>query len=96
MAGSITPINPLNSTPAQTIKDKKGGKGLYSKYTVIDNTTHEVIQDCFVLRPDKDPTAEDALLFYAEATQNEELAVDLAHWLQELHPPQEAPTHESD
>lgn len=53
-------------------------KGLYNKYTIIKNETGKKVTDrCFVLKPDQDPAAREALRTYAKATKNEELAKDL-------------------
>jgi hypothetical protein len=47
-------------------------KGLYPKY--------------FVLRPEKDEAARDALLEYALATTNPQLSEDIIAWLEKLEP----------
>lgn len=41
----------------------------------------EVVRDCFVLRPDKDPAALVALRTYAETTPNQKLGTDLLAWI---------------
>lgn len=58
-----------------------GEKGLYVKYDVKKAGTDEVVSDCFVLRPDRDPAAIDALIAYAEATENDALAKDISEWV---------------
>lgn len=58
--------------------------GLYSKYTVVNNSTGELVTDCFVLKPLKDKTARKALLFYADNCKTPQLSADIKEWLQEL------------
>lgn len=52
-------------------------KGLKGKFLVFKSDTGEMIKNCFVLRPDKDPAAVAALRAYAEATDNDTLAADI-------------------
>lgn len=59
-------------------------RGLYGKYIVVNIKSGEEITDCFVLRPGRDPAARAALLAYAEATENAQLADDLQHWLVDI------------
>ncbi len=56
-------------------------KGLYGKYLVVKVVDGTVIEDCFILRPDKDPAAVVALQAYATATENRTLADDLYKWV---------------
>ena len=56
-------------------------KGLYDKYMVIKVVDGTVIENCFILRPDKDPAAVKALQAYAAATENKVLAADLFAWV---------------
>lgn len=56
-------------------------KGLYNKYLVIKVVDDTVIDNCFILRPDKDPAAVTALQAYAAATGNKVLANDLYAWV---------------
>jgi hypothetical protein len=60
--------------------------GLYAKYKVTKVSTGEDIRDCFVLRPDRDEHARAALRAYAESIreENEELAMHLATWMDEI------------
>lgn len=60
---------------------KPSKKGLYNKYTVINNVTNEEVKDCFVLKPTSDEAAKKALLYYAEICGNEQLANDIKSWL---------------
>lgn len=72
----------VDETPAQS-------KGLYDKFTVIDNRTGEVVRTpVFVLRPDKDPVAWDALLAYSSFTSNDELRKDLIKWITSIKRPE--------
>jgi hypothetical protein len=56
-------------------------KGLYDKYMVIKVVDGTVIENCFILKPDKDPAAVKALQAYAAATDNKVLAADLYAWV---------------
>lgn len=56
--------------------------GLYAKYEVTKDG--EPVEDCFVLEPENDSAAREALIRYAEETDNEELAEDLREWVVEL------------
>ena len=53
--------------------------GLYDKYEVYKNG--EPVKDCFVLEPEKDQAAREALARYAGSTTNESLAADIREWL---------------
>ena len=56
-------------------------EGLKGKYLVFKADTGEQIVDCFVLRPDKDNIAAEALRFYAYTTENKTLAEDIYTWV---------------
>ena len=56
-------------------------KGLKAKYLVFKADTGESVENCFVLRPDKDPASVEALRVYASATDNETLAKDIYNWV---------------
>lgn len=56
-------------------------KGLKRKFLVFRSDTGEMIENCFVLRPGKDPAAVAALRAYAEATDNDTLAADIISWV---------------
>lgn len=58
-------------------------KGLKGKFLVFKSDTGEMIKNCFVLRPDKDPAAVAALRAYAAATDNDTLATDIIEWVGE-------------
>lgn len=53
--------------------------GLRSKYEVLKDG--EPQDGCFVLKPEEDPAAREALWTYADETDNDELAEDLKDWL---------------
>lgn len=55
--------------------------GLKLKFLVFKADTGERIENCFVLRPDKDHAAVEALRAYAEATDNKTLADDIYNWV---------------
>lgn len=55
--------------------------GLKLKFLVFKADTGERIENCFVLRPDKDRAAVEALSAYAEATDNKTLADDIYNWV---------------
>lgn len=56
-------------------------EGLKDKYLVFKADTGEQVVNCFVLRPDKDNTAVEALRFYAYITDNKTLAEDIYKWV---------------
>ena len=64
-------------------------KGLKAKYLVFKADTGERVGNCFVLRPDKDPAAVEAIRAYARATDNETLAEDIYNWVGKGEPVQE-------
>lgn len=63
-------------------------KGLKAKYLVFKADTGELVDNCFVLCPDKDPAAVEALGAYASATDNETLAEDIYNWVSKGEPMQ--------
>lgn len=63
--------------------------GLKRKYVVLKSDSGEPVEDCFVLRPDKDKAAIAALLAYADATDNQVLAKDIRAWISAI-PAEEA------
>lgn len=63
-------------------------KGLKAKYLVFGAASGREIKNCFVLRPDKDPAAVEALRAYASATDNETLAEDIYNWVGKGNPVQ--------
>jgi hypothetical protein len=56
-------------------------EGLKGKYLVFKADTGEQITNCFVLRPDKDGAAVDALRAYANSTTAQILAEDIYNWV---------------
>ena len=58
--------------------------GLKRKYIVLKSDTGELVDGCFVLRPDKDEAAIAALVAYAGATGNKQLAADILAWIDVL------------
>lgn len=56
-------------------------KGLKAKYLVFKADTGGKVDNCFVLRPDKDPVAVEALRAYARNTDNETLAENIYKWV---------------
>lgn len=65
-------------------------KGLKAKYLVFKADTGEKVDNCFILRPDKDPVAVEAIRAYASATDNETLAEDIYNWVGKGGPVQDA------
>jgi len=58
-------------------------RGFYLKYQVRHADGSELSPGMvFVLRPDRDPAAWDALMTYGFSTQNDALASDLLEWLE--------------
>ena len=76
----------LDGCPLIHVPDHGRQDGLYSKYFVIKTETGEIVQDCFVLRPQKDKAAVAALLLYAEETESQELSSDIRGWLSTIIP----------
>lgn len=64
-------------------------KGLKAKYLVFKADTGERVGNCFVLCPDKDSAAVEAIRAYASATDNETLAEDIYNWVGKGEPVQE-------
>lgn len=59
--------------------------GLKVKYRVYHAEGNTPVEgDCFVLRPDKDPTAIMALEAYAIFTDNAQLSRDITEWLKRI------------
>lgn len=58
-------------------------QGLKQKYLVFKADSGERVMDCFVLRPQKDLAAAEALRAYANATDNKVLADDIRNWIGE-------------
>lgn len=56
--------------------------GLYAKYEVTKDG--EPVEDCFVLEPEDDSAAREALIRYAEETDNEQLAEELREWVTDI------------
>jgi hypothetical protein len=61
-------------------------RGLYAKYDVTKADSGELVTDCFVLRPDRDPAALIALREYARVTKNPRLAEDILAWVGDFEP----------
>lgn len=74
----VEPTEPEAATEAEP--------GLYHKYRVYDNESGASIDGCFVLRPDKDFAARDALRTYAATTSNRILSKDIINFLESLKP----------
>lgn len=60
---------------------RAGNEGLRGKYIVHKVGTGEEVNNCFVLRPDKDTAAVAAIRAYAAVTDNKVLAADLIRWI---------------
>jgi len=60
-------------------------EGLYHKYDVFKNG-ELVRKRCFILIPENDPAACEALLAYAATTPNKQLCSDLIDWLIDIDP----------
>ena len=56
-------------------------KGLKAKYIVFKTDTGAKVDNCFILRPDKDVAAVEALRAYAGVTDNEALSEDIYNWV---------------
>ena len=64
--------------PPPEESDYEGLKVKYRVYKAKDNTP---VENCFVLRPEKDLAAVAALTAYAHATDNKQLAEDILNWI---------------
>lgn len=72
------------SITAGTIRQSTEEVGLVIKYTVIKKDDNSIVEDCFVLRPDRDMAALEALRTYAKTTNNKALAKDLESWIYKI------------
>lgn len=81
---------PDRAVVEETMDDKE--RGLYHKYNVTKVDTGEAVQNCIVLRPDRDKAAWDALWDYASyiAVDSPQFATQLGNWLNGM----EWPAHE--
>lgn len=70
----------LNEIGAFGDVDPDDRRGLYSKY-VVTKDGKPIDGDCFVLRPDRDEAAREALRAYATHTRNQILSQDIRRWL---------------
>jgi hypothetical protein len=64
------------------LTEKSTRDGLYDKYEVYKDG--EAVPNSFVLNPESDPAAREALIRYAEATDDQKLAEDLLEWMTDL------------
>lgn len=55
--------------------------GLKVKYRVFKAKDNSPVEGCFVLRPDVDSVARDALREYARKTNNRNLSMDILNWI---------------
>lgn len=69
---------------AQCNLKELGMDGLYAKYAVYKKEDGSAVNDCFVLRPDRDAAALVALKAYARTTRNRTLAKDIEVWIEDL------------
>lgn len=67
--------------PVHVVEQPESNNGLKVKYNVTKTKDGTPVYDCFVLRPDKDPAAVEALRAYAQATPNRALAADIQAWV---------------
>ena len=58
--------------------------GLEVKYNVYKVDNGAVVNNCFVLRPEKDEAAVEALRAYADCTKNKALAENILDWIEDL------------
>jgi len=59
-------------------------EGLKIKYRVFKAEDNTPVENCFVLRPDKDPAAIMALEAYAIFTDNAQLSHDIMEWVNKI------------
>ena len=74
----------LETTPRDSYE------GLKRKYFVFKSDTGELVENCFILRPDRDETAKEALRAYARSTDNKQLAHDIFCWVGPLEEAEQA------
>lgn len=72
------------STTAGIIRQSTEETGLVKKYIVIKGKDNSIVDNCFVLRPDRDMAALEALRTYAKVTKNKALANDLEAWIYKI------------
>lgn len=65
-------------------QEESTNPGLKLKYRVFKADSGEMVENCFVLRPDKDDAAWYAVMEYAFHTKNAFLAKDLRNWCELL------------
>jgi len=70
--------------------EKEKQQGLYGKYRVYKACNGEPVENCFVLRPDKDEDAQYALLCYGAMTKNLQLKADIKAWVESIREAAEA------
>lgn len=71
----------LVELPGEHLHPIDAYEGLKGKYLVFKADTGAKVDNCFVLRPDKDTAAVEALRAYANATDNKTLAEDIYSWV---------------
>lgn len=72
----------VKSNCTYVIPAVSGDRGLYGKYEV--RRDGEPVEDCFVLEPESDDAALQALRTYAQVTDDDELRDDLWQWIHEI------------
>ncbi len=76
---------PLHSSIRETTTcfciPNKNLEGLKIKYDVFKVSDGSPVYNCFVLRPDRDHAAVEALRAYAATTENRALAADIIQWV---------------
>ena len=72
------------TVPVIELLPQENTDGLKRKYIVLKSDTGESVENCFVLRPEKDDAAIAALLAYANSTGNKTLASDIMAWIDDL------------
>lgn len=82
-AGIMNKINSgqIVELPEPVKDDYPGSKVKYRVFKAEDNSP---VENCFVLRPDRDPAARIALSIYAVYTENQQLKKDINGWLDKL------------
>lgn len=79
---------PQTTLPPPVPEDSYAGlKTKYRVYRACDNTP---VEDCFVLRPERDPAALKALAAYAQHCGNLRLSKDISRWIRRIYDAQAA------
>jgi len=72
------------TVPVIELSPQEKHDGLKRKYIVLKSDTGDLVENCFVLRPDKDYAAIEALQTYANRTPNRTLGKEIKAWINSI------------